>query len=176
MTAHHRASENDELYTPNILVKAITPYIKRKIVWCPFDTKNSEFVKELSKDNVVISTHIKGGYDFFEYEPDNYDVIVSNPPFSKKLEVLDRVYKLGKPFALLLPMPMLNYQVIGSFFLDKELQLLIVDKKVSFNGNTSAFNSSYFCNGLLPKDLMFAHLEHNNSNKHYIPSSMYEDF
>jgi len=66
----------------------------------------------------------------------------------------------------------LNYQVVGNFFLDKPLQLLIVDKKVSFNGNTSSFNTSYFCKDVLPKDLMFTHLEHNNTGKNFVGSNM----
>jgi len=63
---------------------------------------------------------------------------------------------------------------MGNFFIDKNLQLLIVDKKVSFNGKTASFNSSYFCNNLLPNDLIFTHLENNNSGKYYIPSRMYD--
>ena len=80
----------------------------------------------------VIATHIWNGQDFFTYEPnENYDALISNPPFTKKLEVLERLYKLDKPFAMVLGLPILNYQEVGEFFLDKELQLLIVDKKLA---------------------------------------------
>lgn len=71
---------------------------------------------------------------------------------------------------------MLNYQEVGSFFLDKDIQLLIVDKKVSFDGHTASFNNSYYCYNMLPKDLMFEHLEHNNSNKYFTQSRMSQDF
>lgn len=170
--------ERDEYYTPKSLVELIIPYLdKNKTVWCPFDTENSEFVLTLKENGFkVIYSHIAYGQDFFKYEPnENYDYIISNPPFSRKLEVLDRLYKLNKPFAMILPLPMLNYQEIGNFFLDKPLQLLIVDKKVSFDGNTASFNNSYFCYNLLPKDLMFAHLENNNSGKYFVPSRMHKD-
>ena len=33
----------------------------------------------------------------------------------------------------------------------KDLQLLIVDKKISFDGNTASFNNSYFCYTVLHK-------------------------
>lgn len=116
-----------------------------------------------------------GGKNFFNYNPDEeYDYIISNPPFSKKLEVFDRLYKLGKPFAMICGLPILNYQEVGEFFLDKELQLLIVDKKVSFDGNTASFNNSYFCWKILPRDLMFYHLEHNNTKHNFKPSNMYK--
>ena len=122
----------------------------------------------------VIYSHIWYGQDFFEYEPsEHYDCIVSNPPFTRKLEVFERLYKLGKPFAMVCGLPILNYQEVGEFFLNKELQLLIVDKKVSFDGKTPSFNTSYFCNKMLPEKLRFVHLEHNNTNKNFVPSRMY---
>ena len=78
----------DEYYTPSILVEPILKYLKpNSTIWCPFDTKESEFVilfKEAG--HKVIYSHIWLGQDFFEYEPDeHYDYIISNPPFTKKI-------------------------------------------------------------------------------------------
>ncbi len=167
-------SLKDEYYTPAILVQPILQYVKpNSKVWCPFDLESSEFVIHLKEaGHQVEHSHIWEGKDFFDYEPEKYDCIISNPPFSIKLAVLDRLYCLDKPFAMILGLPILNYQEVGDFFLDKTLQLLIVDKKVSFDGNTASFNNSYFCYKMLPRDLMFAHLEHNNSKRHFIPSRM----
>lgn len=168
-----RLKEQDEYYTPSILTEVIVPYIPTgAVVWEPFGTKDSEFVHSLGRKNEVVFSHIRTGQDFFEYEPKQWDIVVSNPPFTRKLDVLKRLHQLGKPYALLLPLPMLNYNEIGQFFLDKSLQLLIVDKKVSFNGRQASFNSSYFCSGLLPKDLQFVHLPHSNTGKNFVPSRM----
>jgi hypothetical protein len=171
-------NKKDEYYTPKILVEAILEFIKpNSTIWCPFDTVDSEFVIVLKEaGHTVIYSHIWEGKhkDFFEYVPkEDYDYIISNPPFSIKLKVLERLYMLNKPFAMVLGLPILNYQEIGNFFLDKDLQLLIVDKKVSFDGNTASFNNSYFCYNMLPKDLMFRHLDNNNSGRHFIASTMY---
>lgn len=168
-------NEKDEYYTPPILVKPILDFIKpNSTVWCPFDTAESEFVIQFKNNNhKVIYSHICNGQDFFKTKPKiEYDYIISNPPFTLKLDVLDRLYKLNKPFAMILGLPILNYQEIGNFFLDKELQLLIVDKKVSFDGKTSSFNNSYFCYKMLPKDIIFYHLEHNNRGDNFIGSKM----
>ncbi len=166
----------DEYYTPKILVEAIFPYIpKNSRIWCPFDTKDSEFVLGFQeKGDTVVHSHLWNDQDFFTYEPDprSYDYIISNPPFTRKLDVLTRLYTLGKPWAMILPLPMLNYQEVGNFFLDKKLELLIPDKKVSFDGHTASFNNAFFCTQVLPRDLMFAHLEHNNSRKNFVPSRM----
>ena len=119
--------------------------------------------------------------DFFEYEPEeHYDFILSNPPFSQKLAILERLFSFGVPFAMVMGLPILNYQVVGKFFhtmqeQGKQLQLLIVDKKVSFDGNTASFNNSFFCHDLLPRDIIFHHLENNNSGVNFIGSRMKED-
>jgi len=168
-------NEKDEYYTPRILVEPILKYVKPKsTVWCPFDTNESEFVIALREQlHTVIQSHIWEDKDFFTYEPNEpYDYIISNPPFTRKLEVLDRLYKLNKPFAMVLGLPILNYQEIGSFFVGKKLQLLIVDKKISFDGNTASFNNSYFCHDFLPQDIIFEHLENNNSKQYFKKSRM----
>jgi len=163
--------KNDERKTPAMLVDIIAKYIPHhSTVWCPFDTVESQFVKVLAeKGHIIHRSHIDDGYDFFKRKPPTCDCIVSNPPFSKKLDVFQRLFDLDVPFAMLMNLECLNYQAVGEFFFrsGKQLQLLIPDKKVSFDGNTSSFNSSYFCYKLLPKDLMFCHLEHNNSGKHF---------
>ena len=172
-------NEKDEYYTPRILVNPILKYVpKEATIWCPFDTENSEFVLVFNeRGNKVIHSHIWEGKDFFKHEPEDYDYIISNPPFTRKLEVFERLYKLGKPFAMIMGLPILNYQEVGNFFynLDEDLQLLVVDKKVSFDGNTASFNNSYFCWNILPKGIVFEHLENNNSKTHFIGSRMHDD-
>ena len=169
----------DILYTPKILVDVIIKYLdKSKIIWAGFDDDNSEFVLTLRENGFnVINSHVDNGKDFFNYQPSHWDVFVSNPPFSLKEQVLERLYSFNKPFAVILGLPIINYQNIGNFFYNKDsdMQLLIVDKKVSFNGCTASFNNSYFCRNILPKDIIFEHLEHNNSGKNFIPSRMYKN-
>jgi len=168
-------NRKDEYHTPAIMVYPIIEYLKPgTTIWSPFDTEKSEFVKVFTQEGFnVIHSHIWEGKDFFTYEPSQpYDYIISNPPFTKKLDVLRRLYKLDKPFAMILGLPILNYQEIGEFFLEKNLELLIFDKKVSFDGNTASFNCSYFCNGIIPMGITFCHLPHNNTGKNFMASGM----
>ena len=101
--------ESDKVYTPSYAVKPIIKYIKPgSIVWCPFDTIDSAYVEELNAAGfTVIYSHIDNGQNFFEYEPDEYDVIISNPPFSIKDDILRRLDELDKPYAMLMPLPAL---------------------------------------------------------------------
>ena len=177
---HYNKSQNkvsrDEFYTPRVLVEAILPYLpKDKIIWSPFDTKNSEFVLVLKENGYkVVYSHIVDGQDFFNYEPEKWDIIVSNPPFTKKLEVLKRLKELNKPFAIILGINCLDYIVMQDYFRNEmsDIQFLFQNRKMSFNGNPSSFNSSYFCRKLLPKQIVFTSCPNNNANQYYKPSMM----
>ena len=58
----YSVGNNDECYTPDYGVKPILKYIPEgATVWCPFDTIDSEFTKQISKQNKVIATHISMG-------------------------------------------------------------------------------------------------------------------
>lgn len=114
----------------------------------------------------VIKSHIDEGKDFFEYEPNSWDVIVSNPPYSIKDSIIERVYELNKPFALLLPLDSLQGQRRYKSF-KNGIQLLSFDCRIGYHRMHSMdktiegtpFASAYFCRNLLPKDLIIEHLE-----------------
>ena len=92
--ANHQFKQNklDEYYTKEYAITPLLKYIPTKtIVWCPFDKEESNFVKLLREHGCnVIYSHIDTGQDFFEYEPQNYDYIVSNPPYSLRERILER--------------------------------------------------------------------------------------
>ena len=104
---------SDEYYTPREAVLPILKYVRKgSVIWCPFDTEESEYVKCLREAGYkVILSHIDNGKDFFYYEPtEQYDCIISNPPFSLKDKVLERLSTLDKPYAILMPLPTLQGQ------------------------------------------------------------------
>lgn len=156
--------KNDECFTLDYAVAPILKYIPANVVvWCPFDNKDSEFVKQISKTNKVVFSNISEGKDFFEYEPDNWDMIVSNPPFSNKRKYFERAIDLGKPFALIMTNTWLNDSAPKQIFKDIGLQLLMFDKRMLFrNGgvvnNKITFSSSYFCRNFLPQQLIIENL------------------
>ena len=132
------------------------------MIWLPFDTKESAYyirLKELGFK--IIQSHINEGKDFFEYQPEQWDVILSNPPFSKKDKVLKRLYELEKKFAVLLPLNSLQGKSRYECF-KQGIQLLSFDGRISYHSKIdlsdetkgSPFASAYFYRGLLPKDLI----------------------
>ena len=157
---------NDECYTPHYAVTPIIKYIpKDAIVWCPFDTQESEFVKQIQEQNEVTYSHIGTGRDFFEYEPFEWDVMVSNPPFTNKRKYFERALSFNKPFALIMTNTWLNDSAPKQLFMDKDLQLLMFDKRMKFispdgrNNDKITFSSSYYCWNMLPKQIVMETLD-----------------
>ena len=161
----YSSGNNDECYTPDYAVEPILKYIpKDVIVWCPFDTDKSEFVKQISKQNEVVYSHISTGQDFFNYEPDEWDIIVSNPPFTDKRKFFERALSFNKPFALIMTNTWLNDSAPKQLFKDRDLQLLMFDKRMKFispdgrNNDKITFSSSYYCWNFLPKQIIMEEL------------------
>ena len=134
-------------------------------MWCPFDTKESEFVKQIrANGNKVIYSHISNGQDFYTWEPkERWDCIVSNPPFTAKRQIFERALSFNKPFALIMSNTWLNDAAPKQLFKEKDLQLLMFEQRMKFlnNGkvqNKITFSSSYFCYNFLPKQIIMESL------------------
>ena len=162
----YSGGSNDECYTPDYGVKPILKYIPEDaIVWCPFDTEESEFVKQIKQQNEVTYSHIGTGRDFFKYEPFEWDVMVSNPPFTNKRKYFERALSFNKPFALIMTNTWLNDSAPKQLFMDKDLQLLMFDKRMKFispdgrNNDKITFSSSYYCWNMLPKQIVMETLD-----------------
>jgi len=164
MIDYMKKGKNDELYTPEEAIMPLLPYLpKGKVYWEPTDFGGSNITKVLKGNGYqVISTHINQGFDFLKDEPDfEFDVIITNPPYSLKDEFLERAYELGKPFAFLLPITTLEGKRRGELFRKYGIQVLVLDKRINFMNSKKNvwFNTSWFCWKLLPRDLMFAQVK-----------------
>lgn len=161
----------DEQFTPKETVECLLPYIqhlKNKIIWCPFDLEDSEFVQVLKGDGFnVLYSHIDYGQDFMEYEPDTWDVIISNPPYKNKRMFWERCLSLGKPFALLMPVNTLSDSLINTTMKgrDEELQLLIPSRRTWFyneNGvlrKSPSFKAIYYGVRLFTRQIILADMK-----------------
>jgi hypothetical protein len=142
---HNQRTKNDDAETPEEIWKVILKYIKKdKILWLPFYCNGlaGKIVDKLGYKNI----HIKK--DFFTYEPANYDLLIDNPPYSIKKKIIDRCYKLGKPFALLIPLETILYKYsLEKFQHDKDFQIIAI-KKINFIRNgiqATGNNPMRFC-------------------------------
>jgi hypothetical protein len=151
--------KHDDYMTPKSAWESIKQFIpKDKVIWEAFygDGTSAIHLRDLGFE--VIHRPI----DFFEN--DLGDVIVSNPPFSKSKQVMERLKLLDKPFILILPSQKINSGYMRNTFKEK-LQIIIPPKRIHFiklvNGvvpenwkNACAFDCFYYCYKIdLPNDI-----------------------
>ena len=165
-------SKDDLYYTPKYAIKPIMKYLKpNSYIWCPFDTKESNYVKLFTEaGHDVLCTHIDNGVDFLKLDncSMNYnyhiDYIISNPPYSLRTSILKKLFDINIPFAMLLG-------VVGLFeskerfnmFKNNKFEVMYFDKRVSFffyyndpkPSVNPPFSTGYVCHNILPQQIVF---------------------
>lgn len=152
---------SDEFQTPKIAIMPLLPFLKKE--WIIYECawgKGSLATHLLERGFKVIGDK---SYDFLENDvfKEDFDCIVTNPPYSKKEEFLRRAYTYGKPFAFLLPLSALEGKKRGELYRKYGIQLIIPNKRINFitpsgKGSGAWFQVAWFCWGLnLPNDLNF---------------------
>jgi hypothetical protein len=160
---------NNQYYTPESAMTYVYDHLKYfKTVWEPCCGANHITRYLTNKGYVVFSSDITMGpeYDFFTYQPrDPYDVIVTNPPFQGKRLILERLYSLNKPFAVLMPTMTLDSNPIRKMLKqDPTWGVLMPPKTINYipadhkhyadtdtrhpKGTRSFFHSSWFCHDI----------------------------
>ena len=163
-------SGNDEFYTPMYAVLPIAKYLKpNSTIWCPFDTEESNFVKLFrSLGHRVIATHIFYEQDFFEHEIPDCSYIISNPPYSLKTEVIERLFAIGKPFAMLVGVVgLFESQKRFDLFKNNDFEVMYLSRRVSYFKSyeeqkpslNPPFSSVYLCHNILPRTIVFEEIE-----------------
>ena len=168
---YYQQGGGDEQYTPKYGVEVLLPYIqhlKDKIIWCPFDKEDSQFVIVLRENGFnVICSHLEDGHDFLTYQPENWDVMISNPPYHNKRVYWERALDLKKPFALLLPLNILSDSVINVTMREREreFQLLIPSRRMRFYnaktgevGKQPTFKAAYFGVNIFEQPIILAEI------------------
>lgn len=159
-------SGNDEFYTPIYAIEPILKYIKsNSTIWCPFDEEQSLFVKRFKTEgHTVIATHINTGTDFFKCKLPECDYIISNPPYSCKAEVFQRLFEIGKPFAMLVGVVgLFESQKRFEMFANNDFEILYMNRRIAYFKDYAEqkpslnppFSSVYLCKDMLPKQIVF---------------------
>ena len=125
--------KHDDYMTPKSAWENIQHLIpKDKKIWESFygDGKSGDDLKSLGFN--VIHKPI----DFFDDESlPEYDILISNPPFSKSKAVVQRLKELGKPFIIIMPSPKICTSYFRETFKDEKenpLQIIIPRKRIQF--------------------------------------------
>ena len=146
----------NDYYTPEYAWKNIKHIIpKDKVIWeaCMLNSHKSNSPKYLSDMGYEVVYNCK--MDMLKEQPDNFDMIITNPPFETKLklDILNRLVEINKPFILILNSMNIYSNYMRDIFKDnmKHLQFIIPKGKIHFdklleNGDLSHVkNTSFYC-------------------------------
>jgi len=127
-------------------------------IWSPF------YCSGRQKDLFRVMGHdiIHEDRDFFSYIPEDFDLIIDNPPFSCFKEVCTRLKLIDKPFIIIARSNLLLCRWFQRLFCNS-LQIIIPDKRITFThltnpkrGYNPPFGCFYYCYKMkLNKDLIF---------------------
>ena len=123
---------NDDQYntTPEIweMIAHLIP--KDKILFEAFLKDNWSSKSAIILRNMGFNVVGNPTVDFFGELPE-YDIIVSNPPYSMKKKIFQRLAALDKPFILILPISTISKQFVKVLERDK-IQMIIPSKRMQF--------------------------------------------
>lgn len=112
----------------------------------------------------VIATHIANGQDFFAMDVPTCDYIISNPPYSAKGKVLEKLFNIGKPFAMLVGVVgLFESQHRFNLFKNHDFEIMYMNKRIAYFKSyeeqdpslNPPFSSVYICSKILPKQIIF---------------------
>ncbi len=137
--------KHDNYETPFSAWKSIIDLIpKDKIYYDSFYCKGSSGNHLRNLGLNVIHENV----DFFSNTFD-YDIIITNPPFSIKKQVLKKLFQDSKPFIMIMPVAVLCSKMYRPFI--DQTTIIIPSSRIQFvkNGDTTQgkcpFDSVYYC-------------------------------
>ena len=117
----------DDYFTPRQAWQEIGSYLpKDKIIWEAFYNKDSlspDYLRELGCS--VVSEDV----DFFQ--SNLAEIIISNPPYSFKKKVFERLRQINKPFILLCPVSTITKAFYQDYFA-QHCGVIIPKKRIHF--------------------------------------------
>lgn len=156
-----QSDKNDELYTPDYAILPLLKYIpKNFVIWECTDFGNSNITKVFKNNGYKVISTNKREVDFLNDNINfDFDIIITNPPYSLKDQFIQKCYEYKKPFCLLLPLTSLEGVKRGNMFREYGIDLIVFDKRCNFIYDNSKkncwFNTSWFCYKVLDKSLIF---------------------
>ena len=159
MINYMQQEKNDELYTPTEAILPILKYLDHnKIYWECTDFGESNITKVLKENGFKVINTSKKEIDFLKDKANfEFDVIITNPPYSLKNEFLKKCYEYKKPFMLLLPLTALEGKERNKLYRKYGIEVIVLDKRINFMKEKKNvwFNTSWFCKGICDKQLNF---------------------
>ena len=152
----------DNCQTPPYAVTPLLPYLKGKTVWEPACGDGNLSYGMRLHGIFVYESDISTGYDFLTCPHGIYDAIVTNPPYSRKYEFIERCYELRMSWALLMPVETIGAARAQIQFERYGIEIMFLRPRINFKmpqkgwqASGSQFPVAWFCWNLLPEKIMY---------------------
>lgn len=173
---------SDDFQTPPEALEFLYPYLPSHWkIWEPAAGQGLLVAGLREHGYEVEGSDITTGDDFLVSER-NCNMIVTNPPFSLKLEFLERCYALGKPFALLLPLTALETEKRQRLFREHGIEIILLPRRINFvtpnkRESSSWFATAWFTHGLnIGRQLTFSQVNSMNKKKRRIDGNLPSEY
>ena len=155
---------SDEYYTPEQTWENVLPYLPNEpIVVCePFFGQGHTY-NFLQKQGYFVLG--EKDLEFFSDDAttmlENCDCVITNPPFSIKYDVINRLVELDVPFMMVYPMGCINTVNFRKAFNNdtSNVSMIVPQGRIKFLKNGELvnmnFDSVYLCYKMLPEKLVF---------------------
>lgn len=127
---------DDDYITPREAYLDIKPYVPPgvRVIYDPFycDGTSKHYMQEVFGSDIKV-LHFKGR-NAFSHVPDRstFDLIVTNPPFTKKWEVMHYLMALDKPFMCLLPVTLVSTKQFRQLPNYDQIKLVVTSGRYKF--------------------------------------------
>lgn len=166
----YKPHPKDCCQTPPYALDPLYQYLKtNQAIWEPAAGEGYLVNALSSKGYNVIGSDISTGQNFFEFEPAEWDVLITNPPYHSGVlgQWIERCYKLNKPFALLMKITTLGVKYGFDLFQEYGLELIVFNQRINYKmpnagwrGGGAQFASGWFTWGLgIGQQITFAELQ-----------------
>jgi hypothetical protein len=161
-------SKSNEYYTPKVAWTDIEHLLdKTKIYHEPFNNIHQPLSQQSRKDLANLGFFLLDTPPFnpdtnensFLDDKSTYDILIGNPPFIIKKKIMDYLYKIDKPFILIMPSQSLTFNYMKKF--KEHLQIVVPKKRFHFHyyldvKSPAYFDTYYFCYKInLPQNMIF---------------------
>jgi hypothetical protein len=120
----------DEMFTPPEAINYIAPFLDKKLIYWEACYGQGHLASELRKRGLNVVGYNK--MDCLKEQPENWDFLITNPPFSRNKDFIQRAIQLKKPFALLIRLEHLGGVKAMELLKDFDFQIIIPEKRINY--------------------------------------------
>ena len=158
-----KLNDFNEMFTPPEAMKCIIPFLNKDLIYWECCYGMGHMAKELDKNGFKVIGFKE--MDCLKEQPENWDFLITNPPWKTNKKFIRRAIELNKPFAFLIRLEHLGGVEALALLKDLDFQIIIPRNRINFitpkmleglKVGGSPFHSIWLTYGLnLPKQINY---------------------